>query len=130
MLKPRSQLLGGLKKATIEMLLLKLLTEEDMYGYQMTQQIKKRSNGLYTILEGSMYPILYRLEEQGYISLYEKKAGKRQTRIYYHLEDSGKDYLAEMRSAYEQALSVIDFLYYSKEGDVFANEKQEDETIF
>ena len=122
MLNPRSQLLGGLKKATIEMILLKLLKEQDMYGYQMTQQVKKRSNGLYTILEGSMYPILYRLEEQGYISCYEQKVGKRQTRVYYHLEDRGKAYLSEVHSVYEQALSVINFLYGSKEGDVLEYE--------
>lgn len=129
MIKLRSQLLAGLKKATIEMLLLKLLTEEDMYGYQMTQQLKKRSSGLYTILEGSMYPILYRLEEQGYISFYEQKVGKRQTRIYYHLEDSGRKYLAEVHDAYRQALAVVNFLYESEEGDVYENEEAGDEDL-
>lgn len=38
----KSQLKSGLKKATIEMLLLKLLSESDMYGYQMTQELKKK----------------------------------------------------------------------------------------
>ncbi len=130
MLNPRSQLLGGLKKATIEMILLKLLKEQDMYGYQMTQQVKKRSNGLYTILEGSMYPILYRLEEQGYISCYEQKAGKRQTRVYYRLEDPGREYLEEIHSAYEQALSVINFLYESKEGDIFDHEENGNQKLY
>ncbi len=94
-----------------------------MYGYQMTQQVKKHSNGLYTILEGSMYPVLYRLEEQGYISYYEQKAGKQQTRVYYRLEDPGREYWEEVHSAYELTLSVINFLCESKEGDVFDYEE-------
>ena len=73
--KQKSNLTANLKKATIEMLLLKLLSEEDMYGYQMSSELKKRSNGSYTILEGSMYPILYRLTDQKYISFFEKKKG-------------------------------------------------------
>ncbi|MCI9646254.1 MAG: helix-turn-helix transcriptional regulator [Lachnospiraceae bacterium] len=129
MVKLRSQLLAGLKKATIEMLLLKLLAEQDMYGYQMTQQLKKRSNGLYTVLEGSMYPILYRLEEQEYICHYEEKVGKRQTRVYYHLEENGEKYLAELYDAYKQALAVVNFLYDSGEGDVFENEEAGDEEL-
>ena len=66
--KQKSQLLSNLKKATIEMFLLKLLSEEDMYGYQLSQELKKRSDGKYTILEGSMYPILYRLSDQSLLS--------------------------------------------------------------
>ena len=79
--KNKSQLISGFKKATIEMILLKFLSESDMYGYQLTQEVKKRSNGLYTILEGSMYPILYRLTEQNFVSFQEVKTGKRQVRV-------------------------------------------------
>lgn len=118
----KSQLLSGMKKATIEMLLLKLLAESDMYGYQLTQEVKKRSGGLYTILEGSMYPILYRLTDQAFISSYDKKVGKRQVRVYYHLEDSGREYLDELISDYHSFSDVITFLldsdsesHYSKE---------------
>ena len=71
--KKKLNLETTLKKATIEMLLLNLLKEQDMYGYQLSQELKKRSSGLYTILEGSMYPILYRLNDSGYISFFEKK---------------------------------------------------------
>ena len=46
------------KKGAVEMLLLTMLCEEDMYGYQMAQLVKKRSKGEITIPEGSMYPTL------------------------------------------------------------------------
>lgn len=108
-----------LKKATIEMLLLKLLSEQDMYGYQLSQELKKRSLGNYVILEGSMYPILYRLTDQNYISFYEKKVGKRQTRVYYHLEPTGHDYFSAMRQEYESYIGLIDFLLDSKEGECY-----------
>lgn len=101
---------NGIKKATIEMILLKLLTEQDMYGYQLSQECKKRSDGTYTILEGSMYPILYRLEESGYISCYEKKVGKRMTRIYYHIENAGKTHLEHMIEEYYAALHSVEIL--------------------
>jgi PadR family transcriptional regulator PadR len=120
--KQKSQLLSGLKKATIELILLKLLSESDMYGYQLSQEIKKRSSGIYTILEGSMYPILYRLTDKHYISDYEKKVGRRQLRVYYHLEDAGKDYLLTLMHDYEEYLGVISFLLNSKEGDVYKKE--------
>ncbi len=115
----KSQLTTGLKKATIEMLLLKLLSESDMYGYQMTQELKKRSTGIYTLLEGSMYPILYRLSDQEYISFYEKKVTQRQSRVYYHLEEKGAQYLKQLLSNYELFLDVISFLLYSETGDVY-----------
>ena len=101
--KKKLNLETTLKKATIEMLLLNLLKEQDMYGYQLSQELKKRSSGLYTILEGSMYPILYRLNDSGYISFFEK-AGRRQTRIYYHLEDNGLMYLDNCKHLFNNML--------------------------
>lgn len=118
----KSQLISGMKKATIEMLLLRLLSEGDMYGYQLTQEFKKRSAGIYTILEGSMYPILYRLTEQNYIFSYERKVGKRQIRIYYHLNEEGKVYLEKLVSSYHEFSNVIEFLLSAKEGEQYEPE--------
>ena len=57
-----------MKKGSIEMLTLFLLCEEDAYGYQLVQKIKERSKGLITVQEGSFYPLLYRLADDGYIT--------------------------------------------------------------
>lgn len=112
-------LVGNIKKAAIEMLILKLLSEEDMYGYQMTQEFRKRSNGFFSVLEGSMYPILYRLTDSGCISSYEKKIGVRQTRIYYHLEPPGETYKQEMIANFRKNIQVVEFLLSSKQGDCY-----------
>ena len=117
--KKKLNLETTLKKATIEMLLLNLLKEQDMYGYQLSQELKKRSSGLYTILEGSMYPILYRLNDSGYISFFEKKVGRRQPRIYYHLEDNGLMYLDNLQTSFQQYVNLIQFLLTSKEGETY-----------
>lgn len=109
---------GGLKKATIEMILLKLLSESDKYGYQLAQECKKRSNEKYCILEGSMYPILYRLVEAGYISSYEKKVGKRLSRVYYHLEEKGIEHLKTLLTEYQEYIEVINQLLLSKGTEV------------
>ena len=121
----KSQLTKTFKKATIEMMLLKLLSEEDMYGYQMSQELKKRSSGIYTLLEGSMYPILYRLSDQEYISFYEKKVTQRQSRIYYHLEAKGLEYLNQLISDYNEFSNVISFLLSSNSGDTYQIKKEQ-----
>jgi len=92
----------GIKRGTVELLILTLLSEEDMYGYQLSQELTSRSNGLYMLAESSMYPTLYRLVEKGYITDRQEKAGKRRTRVYYHLENTGKKYLNSIRQEYCQ----------------------------
>ena len=51
----------------IEMLFLKVLEQEDCYGYQLTQSIQDITNGQIKIAEGTMYPILYKLQDKGYL---------------------------------------------------------------
>lgn len=87
------------------MLVLYLLSKEDLYGYQIVQAIEEKSNGVYTMLEGSLYPILYRLSDAGYISEYTKLVGKRRTRKYYRLEERGRKYYEEILADY---VAIID----------------------
>lgn len=95
------------KRGTSELLVLYLLQNEDLYGYQIIQSFEQKSNGIYTILEGSLYPILYKLVEARYISSYTKIVGKRRTRRYYHLEDKGRAYLKEILNEYTQITEAI-----------------------
>lgn len=90
----------GIKRGTVELLILTLLQDQDMYGYQLSQELASRSNGLYTLQESSMYPTLYRLVEKGMITDRQEKVGKRKVRIYYHLDDTGREYLSALRKEY------------------------------
>lgn len=88
------------KKGTVEMMVLYLLAESDMYGYQISQMIAARSGEVITVPEGSLYPTLYRLLERGYISDQRIQVGKRMTRVYYHLEPSGRERLDQVLMEY------------------------------
>ena len=101
----------GVKRSSIELLLLTLLQDEDMYGYQISQELERRSDGAYTLQESSMYPILYRMMDKGYISDKPVKVGKRRTRVYYHLEKAGVERLAQARREYlSLSLGVLKIL--------------------
>lgn len=88
------------KKGYLEMLILILLDKEDMYGYQMSQSIIERGGGDIKIPEGSMYPTLHKLQDRKMISSYEKQVGKRQKRVYYHIEEEGRLYLNQMKEEF------------------------------
>ena len=94
-------------------MLLTLLNIRDMYGYQLSQELAKRSDNMFILREGSMYPTLYRLVEKGYISDRREKVGKRRTRVYYHLEPSGLKYLNYIKSEYlsinEGVLKILNY---------------------
>lgn len=90
----------GIKRGSVELLILTLLQDGDMYGYQICQELSNRSKGLYNLLESSMYPTLYRLVEKKLISDRQEKAGKRRVRVYYHLEEAGKKHLDGLREEY------------------------------
>lgn len=81
-------------------MLLFLLKEDDQYGYQLSQTIEQRSDGLFTIKESSMYPTLYRLQDKGLISSYQKQVGLRRARVYYHIEPKGEAYLESLYKEY------------------------------
>ncbi len=95
------------KKGSVELLLLTLLAEEDMYGYQLAQELDARSGGRYTLKESSMYPILYRMMDKKLISDRIVLVGKRRTRIYYHIEEKGQLYLREIQQEYLSLCSGV-----------------------
>ena len=57
-----------LKKGVLEMLVLKLICREATYGYELLSRLKNGSGGMFTLMEGTLYPILYRLEDEGMIA--------------------------------------------------------------
>ena len=95
------------QRGVMALILLSLLRREDMYGYQLVQETERRSGGRLKTQEGSLYPVLYRLQEQGLISDHRVLVGKRMTRVYYHLEPAGEARLEEMIREYESMMTVL-----------------------
>lgn len=85
-----------------------LLQEGDLYGYQISQMMQERSDGEYYVPEGSLYPALYKLIEQGFVTDEKRQVGKRLTRVYYHLEDSGREHLKRLTADYYSVKSGIE----------------------
>lgn len=98
---------GSFKKGSLDMLVLALLTSGDKYGYEISQAIGERGSSVLRLPEGSLYPTLYRLESEGYISSYKKQVGERRTRIYYHLETTGGEKLTELIEEYNAVNDAI-----------------------
>ena len=84
---------GGFFK--IDLLILLVLKKEDCYGYEIAQNIKKYTDELIFIKEGTMYPILWKLLDEKKITSYDKVFNGR-NRVYYHLEPEGNLYLKEL----------------------------------
>lgn len=97
----------NLKRGVAELVLLSLLSRQDMYGYELAQALRDRSGGRFVLVETSMYPILYRLEDAGYISARQEKVGRRRTRTYYHLEPAGQSYYSTCLAEYLSAQAGI-----------------------
>ena len=89
------------RRGVMSLVILALWKREDMYGYQLVQEISRSSGGRISTQEGSLYPVLYKLQEQNMISDKRVLAGKRMTRIYYHLEPAGEARLVELVREYE-----------------------------
>ena len=91
---------SGFRRGVMSLVILGLLKKEDMYGYQLVQESEKKSGGRIVTQEGSLYPVLYKLVDQGLISDRRVQVGKRMTRVYYHLEPAGEARLKELLREY------------------------------
>ena len=104
------------KKGFLELFFLKILSEGDFYGYELSEIINKTSNNLISVSTGNMYPVLYKLEEKGYISSYEKIVGKRMRRVYYTLTDEGRNEFSKMMDDYNKFQEAVNaIMTYKKE---------------
>ena len=101
---------NSFRRGIMSLVLLSVLQKEDMYGYQLVQQIRELSGGRIVTQEGSLYPVLYKLQEKGYISDRKVLVGKRMTRVYYHLEPEGVAYLQTLREDYYAISSGVSMI--------------------
>jgi PadR family transcriptional regulator, regulatory protein PadR len=103
MTKTKSDLLQG----TLDMLILKTLALEPMHGWGISQRIMQISQDVLCINQGSLYPALYRLEQQGWItSEWGSSENNRQAK-FYSLTKTGRKQLAEERENWERLSTAI-----------------------
>ena len=102
------------KKGFVELILLKLLSEGEMYGYQITQTVAQRSGGVVKVPEGSLYPTVYSLVDHGLIAGERRPSGKRQTRVYYTLTEQGREHLDLMLREYDSFMAALNRVLFPK----------------
>ncbi len=103
----------------VDMLVLKLLENRDMYGYQIIEQLEKRSDNTFSLSAGSLYPLLHNLEKKNYVNVYEADVKSRtpgKKRKYYHITEQGKKYLHDKAQEWESYSRAINAILFFKGG--------------
>ena len=90
-----------------ELLILSILNCHDSYVYEIVKSIENFSEGLLTISQITIYTATYKLENEGKITEYSKQVGKKRTRIYYRIEQSGREFLKEISQNYKNTTDGI-----------------------
>ena len=88
------------------MLILRLLEDKDMYGYEMIETLRGRSNNVFELKAGTLYPLLHSMEEKGWLTAYEQEAGGKM-RKYYHLTREGKKQLKVKKEEWKEYSSAV-----------------------
>ena len=94
-----------MKKSTMDhtqLLLLTLLGERDMYGYQIISELAERSEHIFEMKEGTLYPVLHGLWKSGAVECYEAEATAGKRRKYYHITRKGRSFLKEEKEAWDR----------------------------
>lgn len=89
-MKIEKSLLSG----STPMLVLALLKDGDKYGYEMIEELAKRSDDTFLMKEGTLYPLLHTLEKEGLVKSYNKTASSGRERKYYRLTPAGGERLS------------------------------------
>jgi len=96
----------SLVSGSTSMLILRLLEQKDMYGYEMIEKLREKSENVFELKAGTLYPLLHGMVAKGLLSSYEQEeAGK--TRKYYHITREGERLLKKKKeewSVYSQAV--------------------------
>jgi transcriptional regulator len=93
-------------KGTLPTLILETLQQEPSHGYRIAQRIKERSQGVLDFKEGTLYPALHKLENEGLVESYEGVENGRPRR-YYRIKKSGRSVLAKDRAEWRQLSQAV-----------------------
>ena len=105
----RSQLMRG----TLEGCILKILSDETTYGYEIVAKLQEY--GFVDIKEGTIYPLLVRLEKKQIISSEFRPSPLGPSRKYYSITDEGTEYLKQFKSHWKQVASAINKIFEMEE---------------
>ena len=97
-----------LKRGALEMLVLSLVCERPAHGYELLSEIAARSDGALALKEGTLYPILYRLEDDGCVASEWSASGRAAPKKVYRATDAGRAELAWQREVWRSSCRCVD----------------------
>lgn len=90
-----------------ELLILSILEKQDTYIYDIKKKISESSNDTLPMSQNTIYAAAYKLENEGKITEYSKLVGKKRTRVYYHIEEEGLEYLDKLMNDYKMVITNV-----------------------
>lgn len=101
---------NDLLKGSLRTIILKLLSDHSrLYGYEITQKVEELSKGKIKLTFGALYPVLHKLEAEGYVRTETENIGKR-VRIYYILTDSGKTWAEKKLEEFAEFVNTMNYI--------------------
>lgn len=97
-----------LKRGTIELVLLTLLEERERYGYEIVAAIEEHSGGRLEVKDGTLYPVLYRLEEAGFVEPRWETQERGVPRKYYRITAAGEAESGRLRTEWREFAAGLD----------------------
>ena len=96
----------SLISGSTSMLVLRLLEDKDMYGYEMIETLEAKSNNVFTLKAGTLYPLLHALEEKNLLTSYESEVNGK-VRKYYSITKGGKKYLSAKKEEWQEYQTAV-----------------------
>lgn len=107
-----ARFLQQLKKGVLEMLVLELICIRPTYGYELLAQLKSASDGLFALKEGTLYPILYRLEDEGLIeSTWKQGEGRSTPKKVYVATEAGREERTQRHGIWNEFIGSVSRIY-------------------
>jgi len=98
-------------KGNIDSLLLSLIGQQPMYGYQVMRELERRSQGYFRFKEGTLYPALHRLERMGFLTARWQALPTGRQRRYYYITAKGRRVLAEKTAEWQDFFTAMNLIF-------------------
>jgi DNA-binding PadR family transcriptional regulator len=99
-----------LKRGSLELIVLHLLAPGEAYGYEIVNKLTTQTNGAVEVTDGTLYPVLYRLERADFVAVRWETPERGVPRKYYRLTDAGRDELARLTTEWTTFAAAMDRL--------------------
>jgi PadR family transcriptional regulator, regulatory protein PadR len=105
-----------LKRGSLELIVLHLLAPGEAYGYEIVDKLTAETDGSLGVTDGTLYPVLYRLERAGFVAVRWETPARGVPRKYYRLTDAGRSELARLNHEWNAFAGAMAKLLGNKEG--------------